>query len=619
MFRNKIIIIISIIFFSLANSVFAFVQDYIPNDPNIIYQNYFNLINIKPSWSDDIKVNKEIIVAVLDSGIDLDHPDLENSLWTNIDEIPNDGLDNDNNSYIDDYHGWDFIDSDQIPEPEIDKDYDFTAVNHGTVIAGIIAAESNNAGIVGIAPQAKIMSLRILNEKGAGNTLVLSQAINYALENGADIINLSLVGDAYNDDLKEAIIKAYNQGIVIIAASGNEESSGLNLNNNPQYPVCDIDNINRVFGVTALDQQKKLTSFSNYGQECIDISAPGTGFYSTVYHNNNDPKFSKYYSSSWSGTSVAAPIVSATAALIKMNYPHLRPDTIYNILAASANDLRASDPLNYKYLGSGLIDIGGALNLAKEYVNQEIKLVLAPEAGSQPEILILDELGNLQSSFMAYDSNFHGGVNIAIGDVNGDGKDEIITAPLKGGGPHIRVFDKTGKVLYQFMAYDSNFHGGVNIAIGDVNSDGKDEIITAPASSAPPEIRVFKGSGLKYKFLAYDSSISKGVKITVGDINDDKWLEIITVPNDETPTIKLFNFKGRLKGQFLAYSKHLKTGIDILAQDFSGDKKPELLTLPDQGSTALLKIYDSGGLEKDSFYLREIDDKNGYNFSVLVD
>ena len=568
MFRNKITIIISIIFFSLANSVFAFVQDYIPNDPNIIYQNYFNLINIKPSWSNDIKVNKEIIVAVLDSGIDLDHPDLENSLWTNIDEIPNDGLDNDNNSYIDDYHGWDFIDSDQIPEPEIDKDYDFTAVNHGTVIAGIIAAESNNSGIVGIAPQAKIMSLRILNEKGAGNTLVLSQAINYALENGADIINLSLVGDAYNDDLKEAIIKAYNQGIVIIAASGNEESSGLNLNNNPQYPVCDIDNINRVFGVTALDQQKKLTSFSNYGQECIDISAPGTGFYSTVYHNNNDPKFSKYYSASWSGTSVAAPIVSATAALIKMNYPHLRPDTIYNILAASANDLRASDPLNYKYLGSGLIDIGGALNLAKEYVNQEIKLVLAPEAGSQPEILILDELGNLQSSF---------------------------------------------------LAYDSNFHGGVNIAIGDVNSDGKDEIITAPASSAPPEIRVFKGSGLKYKFLAYDSSISKGVKITVGDINDDKWLEIITVPNDETPTIKLFNFKGRLKGQFLAYSKHLKTGIDILAQDFSGDKKPELLTLPDQGSTALLKIYDSGGLEKDSFYLREIDDKNGYNFSVLVD
>ena len=112
--------------------------------------------------------------------------------------------------------------------------------------------------------------------------------------------------------------------------------------------------------------------------------------------------------------------------------------------------------------------------------------------------------------------------------------------------------------------------------------------------------------------------MNKGIKLTVGDINNDNWKEIITVPDNSVPTIKLFNFKGRNKGEFLVYSKHLKTGIDIIAKDFSGDKKPELLILPNKGSSALLKIYDSLGLEKDSFYLREVSDKNGYNFDVLV-
>ena len=669
MSKNKISIIFGIIFLLSANNSLAFQQDYTPNDPNIIYQSYFDLINIKPSWSNDLEINKEVIVAVLDSGIDLDHPDLKNNLWTNMGEIPNDGIDNDGNSYIDDVNGWDFIDSDNIPEPEIDGEYDYTAVNHGTVIAGIIAAEANNSGIVGIAPDSKIMPLRILNEKGAGNTLVLSQAIEYAAENGADIINLSLVGSAYNDDLKQAIIDANNKGIVIIAASGNEEELGLNLNKEPQYPVCDIGNINRVFGVAAVDRYKELTSFSNYGKNCIDISAPGTGFYSTVFHDSSDSRFSKYYDSGWSGTSAAAPIISATAALIKMNYPELRPDAIYRILSSSTSELKTNNPLNYKELGSGLIDIGNALNKAEEYINQEIGLVLAPEAGSEPKILILDNDGSIKSSFMAYADNFYGGVNIAVGDVNGDGIDEIVTAPLAGGGPHIRVFNKNGKVLYQFMAYADNFYGGVNIAIGDVNRDGIDEIVTAPLAgggphirvfnkngkvlyqfmayadnfyggvniaigdvknsgidniiTAPysnhiPEIKVFKKSRMIHKFLAYDQSITGGIKLTVGDINDDNWKEIITVPDNNTPIIKLFNFKGRNKGEFLVYSKYLKTGIDIKAKDYSGDGIHELLTLPNKGSSALFKIYDDIGLEKNTFYLIDGDNKEGYNFDVLV-
>ena len=619
MLKSKVFIIFNLVFLLLAGPVSAFRQDYSPLDPNRVYQDYFNLIDIEPSWSNDIQVNKEITVAVLDSGIDLDHPDLIDNLWINLGEIANDGFDNDGNSYIDDLYGWDFVDSDNNPEPDFKTGYDFTAVNHGTVVAGIIAAAANNSGIVGIAPQAKIMPLKILNHQGVGNTLVLSQAIDYAVENGADIINLSLVGQSYNDTLKKSIINAYNHGVIIVAASGNENNQGVSLDIDPHYPVCEIDAVNRVVGVAAVDQEKKLASFSNYGEACIDISAPGANFYSTVYHDPSHAGFSNYYSSGWSGTSVSAPIVSATIALIKMNYPDLLPHDINSILSASAQDLSVENPLHYIDLGAGLIDIGAALNLAEEYYNQNIKLVVAPEAGQIPEVSILDSAGNFESSFLAYDQKFTGGVNLAVGDVNNDGQLEIITAPMASGGPHIRVFDDQGRVLFQFFAYEANFHGGVNLAVGDVNNDGKDEIVTAPFSSYVPEIKVFDDHHLiKGNFLAFESSMTAGVKISVGDVNDDGWPEIVAIPaKNAEPKIKLFSLKGTLKGEFLAYNQNLSGGVKVLARDISGDRRPEVLVLPNKGSASLLRIYDWNGTEKDNFYLRPPEDKNGYNFEVL--
>ena len=619
MLKSKVFIIFNLVFLLLAGPVSAFRQDYSPLDPNRVYQDYFNLIDIEPSWSNDIQVNKEITVAVLDSGIDLDHPDLIDNLWINLGEIANDGFDNDGNSYIDDLYGWDFVDSDNNPEPDFKTGYDFTAVNHGTVVAGIIAAAANNSGIVGIAPQAKIMPLKILNHQGVGNTLVLSQAIDYAVENGADIINLSLVGQSYNDTLKKSIINAYNHGVIIVAASGNENNQGVSLDIDPHYPVCEIDAVNRVVGVAAVDQEKKLASFSNYGEACIDISAPGANFYSTVYHDPSHAGFSNYYSSGWSGTSVSVPIVSATIALIKMNYPDLLPHDINSILSASAQDLSVENPLHYIDLGAGLIDIGAALNLAEEYYNQNIKLVVAPEAGQIPEVSILDSAGNFESSFLAYDQKFTGGVNLAVGDVNNDGQLEIITAPMASGGPHIRVFDDQGRVLFQFFAYEANFHGGVNLAVGDVNNDGKDEIVTAPFSSYVPEIKVFDDHHLiKGNFLAFESSMTAGVKISVGDVNDDGWPEIVAIPaKNAEPKIKLFSLKGTLKGEFLAYNQNLSGGVKVLARDISGDRRPEVLVLPNKGSASLLRIYDWNGTEKDNFYLRPPEDKNGYNFEVL--
>ena len=648
----------------------AFSQDYTPVDPGVVYQNYFDLINIEPSWSDDLQVNKEVIVAILDSGIDLDHPDLISSLWSNHGEIAGNGLDDDLNSYIDDVVGWDFIDSDNIPKPELIGDYDFVAVNHGTVIAGIIAAARNNIGIVGIAPQVKIMPLRILDPRGQGNTLVLSQAIDYAVENGADIINLSLVGVGYDETLKGSIKNAYNQGVMIVAASGNEEDAGIDLDEHPRYPVCEINGVNRVLGVAAVDQTSVLTDFSNFGQTCIDVSAPGRNFYSTVYQDSSNNQFSEYYANGWSGTSVAAPVISATAALIKMQYPQFRPYDIYNIIRSSASSLQIKNPSNYLDLGSGLIDVGAALNLAASRHSQSRHLVLAPDRGLAPEIFILDEDGNQLDSWLAYAEKFTGGVNIAVGDVNGDDVKEIITTPKAGGGPHVRIFNESGNILSEFMAYDTRFEGGVNIAVGDVNGDGQLNIITAPLSNGGPHIRIFDWQGnlrqqffaydddyfggvniavgdvnnsgydevvtinntgiakvkvfdkyrrLRASFLPYSSNMLSGVNLTIGDVNNDGWQEIITVPaKDQVADIKMFSQKGRLKGQFTGFNSSLRSGLEIIARDLSGDGLPEILALPHKNSAALLKIYDHLGLEKDSFYLRDVGDKNGYQLEVLA-
>ncbi len=669
--NRAIKIFIWLFIFCAANPIYAFQQDYTPVDPYLFQQTYLSTINAKGSWSFSSKENKQVVVAVLDSGIDLSHPDLKNNIWINSKEIPDDGLDNDGNSYIDDINGWDFVDSDNTPTPVLLEGYDYTAINHGTVIAGIIGASANDEGIVGINPQVRLMDLRILDAKGMGNTLVLSQAIDYAAENGADIINLSLVGKSIDESLKKSITNAYNKGVMIVAASGNESKNGVDLDIEPAYPVCDFDNINRVIGVAAVDSQNKLSVFSNYGEKCIDISAPGINIYSTVYHDLEDVNFSNYYRGGWAGTSVAAPMVSGALSLLKMNYPTLRPADLYSILLSSSDSLQVASPLSYKKLGKGSLNIGAALDAANKYYNQTIKIVLAPQANLSPEILIMNDKGNLLSSFLAYDKKFKGGVNIATGDLDNNGSYEIVTAPMSKGGPHVRVFSNQGSLINEFfaydtkyiggvnlalgdlygnktkqivvapvtggseikvfnakgtlassfLAYDAKFKGGVNIAVGDVDNDGKSEIITAPASIGGPHIKVFNSEGLLlYQFFAYDKKMTKGVWLTVGDLDHDGWQDIVTVPaKNAVPQVKAFNFNGTPLYNFIAYSQYLTSGIRLSARDLSGDGWAELLALPNKSASALLRIYDNNGLEKDNLYLRNPQDKNGYNLDILLD
>jgi len=213
--------------------------------------------------------SSDVIIAVIDSGVAYDHPELAPNIWTNTGEVADNGVDDDGNGYVDDTQGWDFVGDDNDP-----MDYG----GHGTHVAGTIAGVSNNTrGITGMMWDAQIMPLRFLDMFGNGSTSDAILAIDYAIDNGAKVLNNSWGGGNYSQFLKEAIERAETAGALFIASAGNE---GDDNDSTPHYPSnYDVDNI---ITVAATDQNDNLASFSNYGATSVDVAAPGTNIYSTI-------------------------------------------------------------------------------------------------------------------------------------------------------------------------------------------------------------------------------------------------------------------------------------------------------------------------------------------------
>lgn len=305
----------------------------IPNDPLFSEQWYLKKIGAPKAW-DIATGNKKVVVAVIDTGVDLTHPDLKKNLWKNKKEIPNDAIDNDKNGFVDDYDGWDFTDHDKSPEPQGN---DGIARNHGTMVAGLIGAVSNNKiGISGVTQNIQIMPLRAMAVDGGGETAIVAQAVEYAIQMKADIINLSVVG--FEDDplLRTALQKAWKKNIVIISAAGNEMTD---LNKQKAYPVCTsgIKKKDIIIGVTAVDQKNTKLPASNYGASCVTMAAPGADIISTsVTTADGSPSYIRH----WSGSSMAAPLVTGAAALIKSINPKLSNALIRDILLQSADPIK---------------------------------------------------------------------------------------------------------------------------------------------------------------------------------------------------------------------------------------------------------------------------------------
>jgi thermitase len=296
------------------------------------------------------------VVAVIDEGVDVSHPDLRDNIWKNPGEVPGNGVDDDRNGYVDDVNGWDFANDDASvydPDP-----INGTGDEHGTHVAGTIAAEGNNGtGITGVNWQAKVMALKFLGPN-SGDTLDAVEALNYAVAKGADISNNSwgYVGSP-SRALRDAITRADNAGHLFVAAAGNGGEDGVGDDNdanssNTSYPSS-FSNPN-IIAVAATDNRDRLASFSNFGANTVDLAAPGVNVASTLPDNAYG-----YYS----GTSMATPHVAGVAALLKSRQPALDDA---QLKAGIIDGVDEKSGLTGKVLTGGRLNAANALPASSE-------------------------------------------------------------------------------------------------------------------------------------------------------------------------------------------------------------------------------------------------------------
>jgi len=316
----------------------------VPNDPRINDQWGLQSISSYQAWQYGTG-SKNVVVAVIDSGIDLTNQDLKNNLWVNPGEIAGDGIDNENNGYIDDVNGWNFANNNN----DVQDRY-----GHGTHVAGIIGAEgANGLGVTGINWNVSLMALKFMDDKGVGDTGGAIRAMDYIgmMKNtyGVNVVVANASwggGTGFSNMLYGAINRLNDSGVVLTVAAGN---SGSDNNITLRYPSCyDSDNIISVGALSKYDGVS-LVGFSNYGASTVDLAAPGSMILSTIPYNNYG-----YLS----GTSMAAPMVAGAVALLKSIKSSL---TVSEVKAAIFGSVDKIPELFGKVATGGKLNVGAAM------------------------------------------------------------------------------------------------------------------------------------------------------------------------------------------------------------------------------------------------------------------
>jgi|GEM_PF-3925436 len=314
-----------------------------PND----YDNnsyHLDLIQAEEAWniSND---GSSVVIGIIDDAVDINHADLASNIWTNTLEIPNNGIDEDGNGFIDDTSGWDFGNNDNTPTP-----YDgLVNLTHGTHVAGIAAGVTNNSqGVSSLSANAKILPVKIAQSANGGLTNTI-QSVDYAIAMGADVINMSWGGPMYSGVMQALFNAAAEEGVICVASAGNSNS------NLPMYPAS-YDN---VISVASSDQNDEKSWFSNYGPT-VDIIAPGSDIYSAVYGESEDYM-------AMSGTSMSGPLTASLIALMKSANPLATVLEIEECLYSTA------EPINGAFqneVGAGRINAFAALQCLTELTSE---------------------------------------------------------------------------------------------------------------------------------------------------------------------------------------------------------------------------------------------------------
>ncbi len=511
-----------------------------PDDPFADQWSYRD-VHAYGAW-DYTTGSHDVVVAVVDNGFDEFQPDLATNVWINTKEIPDNGIDDDHNGYVDDVYGWNFVAEDlnhdgvideneakgnNDPRPDVtgktDPDSADVTLHHGTVVAGIIGAMGDNKQLgTGIAWHVRLMNVKVINNSGEQDSSRLADAIRYAVDNGADIINSSLVGPN-DDDIKQAVKYAYDHGVAVVAAAGNDYSS---LDEVPRQPVCADAGAGEtwVLGVSAIDEGHRLARFSNIGASCIDITAPGVHVSSTLRYA---PRFGleKLYGDGWNGTSFAAPFVTGAAALIKSIHPEWKALQIYHAILSTTHKTPPQDELAYEATyGKGLLDIQAAVAYA---VSQKID--------THPLTNILTSDG---ASGRVHSASFDGtsqiddkqvlpvGVEQSAAFHSTDSSGFVAIVHGKSSRRSVVVYDTSWQEQKRWVL---PFTGTASITIGIFASGGQPEIVVAPASANK---LVFVRYALDGKEINRVTGVALHRGVSLGAIDSDDHADLLAVYTD---------------------------------------------------------------------------------------
>ncbi|MEC9026074.1 MAG: S8 family serine peptidase, partial [Candidatus Neomarinimicrobiota bacterium] len=316
----------------------------VPNDPYYSNQWHLPVINASQAWNITTG-DTNVIIAIVDDAIDLDHEDLADNIFTNWAEYHGtDGVDDDFNGYVDDVHGWDFAENNNDPNPAIDNQ------THGTHVAGCASAVTNNGvGVAAPGWKCKILPLKFSNDNSGSLSGDNAAAIIYAADMGATLTNNSYGGGGYSNYDRDAFLYAYELGTLSLTSAGNSDE------NEPSYPAA----YSNVLSVASTASGDYKSGFSTYHLS-VDISSPGSGILS-AYPNND-------YASA-SGTSMASPVAAGVAGLIKSNFPDLTASELAIRLSATADNIYDINPEYYLLLGSGRVNANSAVTYSDNQFN----------------------------------------------------------------------------------------------------------------------------------------------------------------------------------------------------------------------------------------------------------